>query len=147
MESTQVNVADCIENKSMSHVAMKKYNCHKQVHGLPMNRGVYNKVRGWEIPDNEDPKDDGYLVVYNIGTSDEYVSWSPKKIFDGGYSEDVIEDANLINNFEIKLLKLIDSEKDIPIVTIYGVLKLIASDILNKASMARVMLSAKEDKQ
>jgi hypothetical protein len=81
-----VNIADCIKNKSMNMVAMPYYKCHKQVHAIPLTRGVYNKVRGWDIPENEDPDDDGYLVVYNRGTADEYVSWSPKHVFDDGYS-------------------------------------------------------------
>lgn len=85
--SNSVNLKDCIENKSMSSVLMDEYQCHKKVHMLPMNRGVYNKVRGWTVPENENPNDDGYLVVYNRGTNDEYVSWSPKHIADDGYSK------------------------------------------------------------
>ena len=87
MEDCQVNVSDCIKNKCMSSVKMDKFKCHKEVHGLPMTRGVYNKVRGWEIPKDEDPKDAGYLVTYNMGTDDEYVSWSPKHVFDDGYAK------------------------------------------------------------
>jgi hypothetical protein len=66
---------------------MSKFKCHKTVDALPMTRGVYNKVRQWQIPQDESPDDEGYLVVYNIGTDDEYVSWSPKKIFDEGYTK------------------------------------------------------------
>ena len=145
MEHVQVNVEECIKNKLMSQVVMIKYDCHKQVHAIPMDKGLYNKVRGWDIPDNEDPKDKGYLIVYNRGTLDEYVSWSPFHVFDNGYSETIMFDSNEINNFEIKLTRLINQESTIPIVTIYGVLKLIASDMLNKASMARVMLSKGDD--
>ena len=83
----QVNISECIANKSMSQAKMQEFICHKHVHAIPMCRGSYNKVRGWEIPSNESPSDDGYLVVYNLGTDDEYVSWSPKHIFDDGYSE------------------------------------------------------------
>ena len=46
-----------------------------------------------------------------------------------------------INEFERELLDLIDRDQTIELVTIYGVLQLVAADILNKASMARVMLS------
>ncbi|WP_143233113.1 hypothetical protein [Aeromonas sp. RU39B] len=66
---------------------LKKYNCHKQVHAKPMSRGDYNKLRGWTIPANENPSDPGYLVVYNKGTEDEYLSWSPAHIFEAGYTE------------------------------------------------------------
>lgn len=85
--SADVNLADCIANKAMSIVLMQEYDCHKKVHALPMNRGLYNTVRGWKIPENENPSDDGYLVVYNRGTDDEYVSWSPKHVFDDGCKE------------------------------------------------------------
>ncbi|WP_444957594.1 hypothetical protein [Microbulbifer sp. ZKSA002] len=64
-----------------------KYRCHKEVHATPMKRGEYNEYRGWTIPANENPDDDGYLVVYGAGTSDHYESWSPKKQFDEGYNK------------------------------------------------------------
>jgi hypothetical protein len=137
----QVNIAECIKNKTMSHAKMNKYDCHKQVHALPMNRGAYNKVKGWDIPKDENPNDNGYLVVYNRGSDDEYVSWSPKHIFEDGYTVTVVLDGNDVNNFELKLTTLINQENNIPLVTVYGVLKLIAADLLNKASMARIMLS------
>jgi hypothetical protein len=70
----------------MSQVAFIKYQCHKQVHASPMNRGQYNLYRGWQIPADENPADEGYLVVYNMGTPEHYESWSPKGVFDGGYT-------------------------------------------------------------
>lgn len=85
MNETAVDLRACINNKAMSHVAMPRYGCHKEVHAMPLTRGKYNDVRGWIIPENENPADEGYLVVYNLGTADEYVSWSPKHIFDDGY--------------------------------------------------------------
>ena len=66
---------------------IKKYECHKVVHAKPMIRGDYNDFRGWGMTPDENGEDPGYLVVYNAGTADEYVSWSPKHIFDEGYSE------------------------------------------------------------
>ncbi len=63
------------------------YKCHKQVHAKPMTRGDYNNYKGWTIPADEDPNDDGYLVVYNRGSNDHYESWSPKHIFDDGYCQ------------------------------------------------------------
>jgi len=92
-EATGVDLKQCIANKCMSHAAMALYTCHKKVHGLPLTRGVYNKVRGWDIPEDENPADEGYLVVYNRGTDDEYVSWSPKHIFEDGYTEDSTEEV------------------------------------------------------
>lgn len=71
----------------MNEELLKLYTCHKQVHARPMNRGDYNQLRGWTMPENENGEDPGYLVVYNKDTADHYVSWSPKHIFDDGYTE------------------------------------------------------------
>lgn len=60
---------------------MKKYIGVKKIEAKPMTRGEYNKYRGWDLPQNENPDDDGYLVKY----SDNYESWSPKGIFDEAY--------------------------------------------------------------
>ena len=60
---------------------MKKYIGTKQIEAKPMNRGDYNKYRGWNIPADENPNDEGYLVKYNDG----YISWSPKKQFEEAY--------------------------------------------------------------
>lgn len=55
-----------------------KYIRMHQVEAEPMTRGDYNKKRGWEIPANENPADEGYLVTYPDG----YVSWCPKAQFE-----------------------------------------------------------------
>ena len=60
---------------------MKKYIGCKVIEAEPMTRGDYNKYRGWTIPANENPADEGYLLRYPNG----YVSWSPKDIFDKAY--------------------------------------------------------------
>ena len=53
----------------------------KLIHATPMTRGAYNEYRGWTIPANENPEDEGYLVRY----SDSYESWSPKAVFEDAY--------------------------------------------------------------
>ncbi len=60
---------------------MKKYIGTKLVKAKPMTRGEYNTYRGWQIPENENPKDKGYLVEY----SDYYITWSPKEVFERAY--------------------------------------------------------------
>lgn len=55
-----------------------KYIRMHEVDAEPMTRGDYNKSRGWEIPANENPADEGYKVVYPDG----YVSWCPKAQFE-----------------------------------------------------------------
>lgn len=67
-------------------MTLERYKCHKEVHAKPMTRGDYNTYRGWQIPEDENPSDEGYLVVYNKGTPDHYESWSPKKVFEDGYT-------------------------------------------------------------
>ena len=62
---------------------VKQYIGTKMIKAIPMNRGDYNKYRGWNIPTDENPADEGYLVMY----SDGYESWSPKKQFEEAYRE------------------------------------------------------------
>ena len=62
---------------------VKQYIGTKMIKARPMNRGDYNKYRGWNIPKDENPADEGYLVMY----SDGYESWSPKKQFEEAYRD------------------------------------------------------------
>lgn len=48
-----------------------------------MTRGEYNEYRGWTIPADENPDDNGYLIKH----SDGYESWSPEKQFNEAYRE------------------------------------------------------------
>lgn len=66
----------------------------KIVNAKPMTRKEYNDFRGWVVPENENPNDDGYLVEYSdsavqpelIGKAEGYVSWSPKDVFNKAYT-------------------------------------------------------------
>lgn len=60
---------------------MENYIGTKQLKAVEMNLGDYNEKRGWTIPENEDPKREGYFVEYEDG----YVSWSPKEVFEASY--------------------------------------------------------------
>lgn len=62
---------------------MKHYIGVKEIDAKPMTRGEYNIYRGWTIPTDENPNDEGYLVKY----SDDYESWSPKNVFEEAYVE------------------------------------------------------------
>ena len=53
----------------------------KRIEATPMSREDYNEYRGWTIPTDKTPTDEGYLVKY----SDDYISWSPKKAFEDAY--------------------------------------------------------------
>jgi len=62
---------------------MKKFIGTKMIEAKEMTRGDYNMYRGWKIPADENPADEGYLVRY----SDGYESWSPKKQFEEAYRD------------------------------------------------------------
>lgn len=62
----------------------KTYVGTKVIHARPMTRGVYNQTRGWNIPADENPEDEGYYVEY---ANDGYISWSPKDVFEASYEE------------------------------------------------------------
>lgn len=70
---------------------MKQYIGTKIINASPMTRQDYNNLRGWAVPDDENPLDDGYLVEYTDGGTPNvagfagYVSWSPKAQFEGAY--------------------------------------------------------------
>jgi hypothetical protein len=72
---------------------MELYLCHKEVLARPMTRGEYNTYRGWTLPADELATDEGYLVEYTDGGQknhpdhDGYISWSPKVVFDKGYTK------------------------------------------------------------
>lgn len=72
---------------------MKTYIGTKVINAKPMTREAYNILRGWQLPENEVGKDEGYLVEYtdggkpNLSGYTGYVSWSPKEQFDKAYRE------------------------------------------------------------
>ena len=63
----------------------------KVINAVPMNRADYNTFRDWDLPDDENGEDFGYLVEYldggkpNIVEYSGYVSWSPLEVFDNAY--------------------------------------------------------------
>ena len=63
----------------------------KLINAKPMNRQEYNDLRGWAVPLDENPADEGYLVEYldggrpNVPGFAGYVSWSPKDVFERAY--------------------------------------------------------------
>ena len=70
---------------------MNRYIGTKTINAKPMSRQAYNNLRGWVVPADEDPADDGYLVEYIDGGQanhpdfDGYISWSPKDVFERAY--------------------------------------------------------------
>lgn len=79
---------------------MNKYMGFKLIEAEPINLGDYNKFKGWDIPKDENPLKEGYLVKY----SDDYISWSPKEVFESAYMQ--VGDNNtitkeLVDNFVV----------------------------------------------
>lgn len=69
---------------------MTQYIGIKLINGFPMNRLAYTEFRGWQLPDDENGADEGYLVEYlngkpNTEQYEGYVSWSPKAVFEKAY--------------------------------------------------------------
>ena len=77
--------------KKLLPFAMCAYIGTKSVLATTMTRGEYNHYRNWDIPENEDPSEQGYLVEYVDGgkPNDErhkgYISWSPACVFKDAY--------------------------------------------------------------
>ena len=69
----------------------KDYYGTKRISAKPMTRLAYNQYRGWTIPADEAPADEGYLVEYMDGGEPNhpahsgYISWSPKSQFEAAY--------------------------------------------------------------
>lgn len=82
----------------------KKYlRCH-MVEAQPMTRGDYNKLRGWELPRNEEAAEEGYHVLYPDG----YQSWCPKEAFEKqGFP---LEDGTKITEKDLLDFKLLGSQ-------------------------------------
>lgn len=64
----------------------------KCVNGFPMNKETYCKLRGWDVPADEDLLEVGYLVEYPDSKSNHpqfrgYISWSPKAAFEAAYRD------------------------------------------------------------
>lgn len=72
---------------------MKKYIGLKIINAKPMTRLDYNIFRGWNLPENKDGEDEGYIVEYTDGGKANttkytgYISWSPKDVFEKSYKE------------------------------------------------------------
>lgn len=71
---------------------MQEFYGTKKIAAKPMTRLEYNTFRGWDLPDNENGSDEGYLVEYldggkpNVEGFAGYISWSPKEQFENAYT-------------------------------------------------------------
>lgn len=72
---------------------MQTYIGTKIIMAMPMMLGNYNTYQGWDIPKDQDPLAEGYLVEYldggepNHSEHKGYISWSPSEVFDNTYKD------------------------------------------------------------
>lgn len=73
-------------------MTMKQYTGTKTILARPMTLGDYNDYRGWDMPENENPANRGFLVEYepdgkegNHPDHKGYISWSPEDVFEKAY--------------------------------------------------------------
>ena len=67
----------------MTTTATKTYEGVERVRARPMSHGEYIAFRGWQLPADGNPADEGYLVEC-VG---DFISWCPKDRFDRAYCE------------------------------------------------------------
>lgn len=77
---------------SLDLSAAKAYRASYSVRALPMTRVEYNDFRGQIVPHQENPQDEGFLVVRedqpsNVYGVDGYVSWLPEDVFNDTYQQ------------------------------------------------------------
>jgi hypothetical protein len=88
---------------------MNKFIGTKEVKARPLNLGAYNALRGWDMPKYENPDAEGYLVEYldspnkNHPDYDNYISWSPKDVFERSYKpSDTFLDRLILERDELQ---------------------------------------------
>lgn len=79
----------------MNAQAWPLYRGTKEMRATPMTKAEYCLLRGWPIPADEDPAEEGYVVQYEDGGAPQeemaakgftgYVSWSPADVFERAY--------------------------------------------------------------
>lgn len=69
------------------------YHQHSIVQATATSRAEYNRIRGWDVPENEDGADAGFIVK-NLETG--HVNWYPNEVFHASFS--LIADAEVENH-------------------------------------------------
>ncbi|WP_300259444.1 Gp49 family protein [Clostridium sp.] len=105
---------------------MQSYISTKLVKAKPMTRGKYNKYRGWTIPANENPSDEGYLIEYKDG----YISWCPKEQFEK-YNLKVDDNKNLPSGVSIGSKMVKDFIKSYEVIERHGKTTIVHATLIN----------------
>ena len=96
---------------------LKLYRSHKLVHAEPMYKGNYDTFREVNgslrssIIDG-DSEAEGYHIVYELGSDDEYHSWCPKDKFEKGNKlvEAVGEDGSFLGRLKQEYYELVERQ-------------------------------------
>lgn len=101
-----------MENIEKVKSSLQRFIGTKEIKACPMNWGKYCTLRGWEVKEDRDPKESGYLVEYhndsasNVEGFEGYISWSPAKPFDEAYR--IAE-----NNYHLIRIKIKNTQEEI----------------------------------
>lgn len=64
-----------------------EYSVHDlRARAVQMTRKEYNKLRGWFLPENENPEDIGYVIALGEG-SNLHITWLPIDVFERTYKK------------------------------------------------------------
>ena len=83
----QLSVLRVSDVVRITHPEGSTYVGTKAVYAYPMTRGDYNRFKGWTIPADENPNDEGYIVEYLDQQHPHHISWSPKTVFESAYKK------------------------------------------------------------
>jgi hypothetical protein len=71
-------------------LTFKNYIGVSDIQAAPCTRELYNQIRNWNMPKDENPNDEGYLIQVlgtktNVLGMSGHVTWSPKEVFEQTY--------------------------------------------------------------
>lgn len=114
MSGTSSLLVPEVKGAMKQHSHVETYVGTKVIHATPMTRGFYNGLRGWTVPENEDPRDEGFMVEYTDGGAPNvpgyagYISWSPKDVFEKAYKPVAAKPLTFLDRLKIEERELLE---------------------------------------
>lgn len=68
-----------MEKKRLPNLNTQQYVEVKLTEAQEITLGEYNDLRGWTIPEDEDPNKKGYII---IDKANNHLTWQPKEVFE-----------------------------------------------------------------
>ena len=78
------------------------------IEAVPMTRLEYNELRGWTVPQDENPFDNGFT----IRATDGHMSWLPADIFEARYKESIATEELENDLLTTKYTKVFHEDED-----------------------------------